>query len=131
MQTAFLTGTEFIEGVILIAQTMAIHQMTGSDIEIQFAEKVLLAKEPVLVEFYRNHSGLSFLAESLLQEFTDDFKDKVLFYKVNLDEYPFFELTYCISEIPTILLFKDGTVSGSVSGPFSKTLLIAAIFDKV
>jgi thioredoxin 1 len=110
---------------------MGILQITGSDIEIQFAEKVLLSKEPVLVEFYKNYSGLSFLAESLLQEFTDDFKDKVLFYKVNLDEHPFFELTYSILEIPTILLFKDGTVSGSVSGPFSKSLLVAAIFDKV
>ena len=110
---------------------MSISQITGSDIEIQFAEKVLLSKAPVLVEFYQNHSGLSFLAESLLQEFTDDFKDKLLFYKINVDDHPFFKMVYCIGEIPTVLLFKDGTVLGCVSGPFSKSLLEASIFDKV
>jgi len=110
---------------------MSIPQITGSDIEIQFAEKVLLSHAPVLVEFYQNHSGLSFLAESLLQEFADDFKDKLLFYKINVDEHPFFKLVYCMAEIPTVLLFKGGTVMGSVSGPFSKSLLEQAIFDKV
>jgi len=76
--------------------------------DADFEEKVLTNKSPVLVDFWAPWCGPCRLAEPVLEALSQDFKDKIVIMKLNVDENPKTAERYQIFSIPTTVLFKNG-----------------------
>ena len=88
-----------------------------------FKEKVLDADKPVLCDFWAEWCGPCKQISPILSELAEDYKEKILVAKVNIDENPEVPSNYGIMSIPTLILFKDGKSVSSQIGLVEKNSL--------
>lgn len=81
---------------------MAVPFITDSD----FEEKVVKSEKPVLVDFYAEWCGPCKMAEPVLEELSETYKDKATIVKINVDENPKMSEKFGVLSIPTTILFK-------------------------
>lgn len=91
---------------------MATVIITDSD----FEQKVLKSLLPVLVDFWAPWCGPCKMAEPVLENLSEDYKDKLVITKVSVDENPTSTQKYDIMSIPTTVLFKNGSEVDRVVG---------------
>ncbi len=91
---------------------MAVNKVTDSS----FDSDVLKASLPVLVDFYADWCGPCKMAEPVLIELSESYKDKVIIVKLNVDEDPQTAGKYGVMSIPTTILFKSGNEIGRQVG---------------
>lgn len=91
---------------------MATTNISDSD----FDKEVLQNKKPVLVDFWATWCGPCKLAEPILEELSDTYKDKVLVMKLDVDANPAMSQKYQVMSIPTTILFKEGKEIGRQVG---------------
>ena len=91
---------------------MAVTKVTDSD----FDEIVLQSKLPVLVDFYADWCGPCKMAEPVLEELSEDYKEKALVVKLNVDENQITPSKFEVMSIPTTILFKDAKEVGRQVG---------------
>ncbi|MYI89833.1 MAG: thiol reductase thioredoxin, partial [Gammaproteobacteria bacterium] len=63
----------------------------------------------------------------ILEEVSDEYQDKLIVAKLNIDENPKTPTNYGIRGIPTLMLFKGGVVEATKVGAVSKSQLTAFI----
>jgi thioredoxin 1 len=90
--------------------------------EKSFANDVLRAEVPVLVDFYADWCGPCRLLAPVLEELAEETQDAKIV-KVNIDEDPGLAAEYQITSIPTLLVFDDGQAVGRHVGLASKRQL--------
>ena len=88
-----------------------------------FKEKVLDANKPVLCDFWAEWCGPCKQISPILSELAEDYKEKILIAKVNIDENPEVPSKYGIMSIPTLILFKNGQSVASQIGVVQKDSL--------
>ena len=88
-----------------------------------FREKVLEADKPVLCDFWAEWCGPCKQISPILSELAEDYKEKILIAKVNIDENPEVPSNYGIMSIPTLILFKNGQSVASQIGVVQKDSL--------
>ncbi|MCI9365204.1 MAG: thioredoxin [Clostridia bacterium] len=88
-----------------------------------FEAEVLKSEKLVLVDFWATWCGPCKMLAPVLSEFAEENEEKVKVGKVNVDEQRELATKYQISSIPTLLLFKDGSVINNIVGFCSKTEL--------
>tara|TARA_B100000530_G_scaffold256607_1_gene170110 strand:+ start:103 stop:423 length:321 start_codon:yes stop_codon:yes gene_type:complete len=88
-----------------------------------FKEKVLEAEKPVLCDFWAEWCGPCKQISPILSELAEDYKEKILIAKVNIDENPEVPSNYGIMSIPTLILFKNGKSVSSQIGLVEKSSL--------
>lgn len=81
-----------------------------------FDQKVLSSSTPVLVDFWAPWCGPCRMAEPVLEELSEEHKDKITFAKVNVDDNPELSQKHGVMSIPTTILFKDGKEMGRQIG---------------
>lgn len=74
----------------------------------QFEEQVLKNSKPVVVDFWAPWCGPCQMAGPILDKLADEYKEKALVAKVNVDENQQTAGKYGVMSIPTVILFKDG-----------------------
>jgi len=91
--------------------------------DASFEADVLKAEGPVLVDFWAEWCGPCKQIAPALEELAKDLGDKVTVAKVNIDENPATPSKYGVRGIPTLMLFKNGTVAATKVGALPKSKL--------
>ncbi len=90
-----------------------------------FADDVLKSDKPVLLDFWAEWCGPCKMIAPILDELAGSYADRVRIAKLNIDENPQTPPKFGIRGIPTLILFKNGTVEAQKVGAASRSQLAA------
>ncbi|MCL4404571.1 MAG: thioredoxin [Candidatus Marsarchaeota archaeon] len=91
--------------------------------EKEFEEEVLKSKVPVLVDVWATWCGPCRMYSPIVDEVSEEYKDKLKFVKVDADENESIAVRYGIMSIPTTLLIENGKVKAQSVGAVPKEVL--------
>ena len=104
--------------------------MSNNTVEItdgNFEKLVLKSEKLVIVDFWAEWCGPCKAITPILDEISNEFGDKVLIGKVNVDEVKEIPVKYGIRSIPTLLFFSNGEITRQEVGLQSKQTLVDSI----
>ena len=90
-----------------------------------FDSDVLKSDKPVLVDYWAEWCGPCKMIAPILDELSGEYADRVRVAKLNIDHNPQTPPKYGIRGIPTLILFKNGTVEAQKVGAVSRSQLAA------
>ena len=95
-----------------------------------FNDKVLGSDKPVLVDFWAPWCGPCKMVAPELEAVAEEYEDKAIVAKINVDEQQQLASQYGVMSIPTLLILKDGKEVDRLVGYRPRQDLMDAI-DKV
>ena len=97
----------------------------------QFDREVLNSVNPVFVDFWAEWCGPCRAVSPAVEELSDEYKDKVDFVKVNVDQNNELAQKYSVFSIPTLAIFANGKVVAQTAGAASKDKIRSYIDSNV
>ena len=94
---------------------------TLSTTDNKFENDVIGSLIPVIVDFWAEWCGPCKQIGPILEEISDEKKDLINIYKLNVDENPKISQKYGIRGIPTLMIFKDGKLVDTKIGNLPKS----------
>ena len=90
-----------------------------------FEQEVLQSPVPVLVDFWATWCGPCRMIAPAVEQIANERVGTLKVGKVNVDDEGALAMQFGIQSIPTLLLFRDGKIAGSVIGYRTKDQLDA------
>ncbi len=95
--------------------------------DANFEEVVLNSDKPVLVDFWAEWCGPCRMVAPVVKELADEYGDKAVITKMDVDSNPATSVKFGIRNIPTILFFKNGEIVDKQVGAVPKTILASKL----
>ncbi len=91
--------------------------------DANFEKDVLKSEIPVAVDFWAEWCMPCRMITPALEEIAADMAGKIIVAKLNVDDSPTTAQKYGIRSIPTLLIFKNGTVADTIIGAVPKNVI--------
>ena len=95
--------------------------------EDNWEKEVLNSDIPVLVDFWAPWCGPSRMVAPIVSEIAEEYAGKLKVGKLNTDEEPGIAVKYGIMSIPTLMIFKNGSVADQIIGAVPKEYFVQKI----
>lgn len=92
-----------------------------------FDTEVLKNDQPVLIDFWAVWCGPCQLQDPIVEEVAKELDGKVKVGKFNVDENPTVTQKYMVMSIPTLMIFKNGTIVKQFIGVQSKQTILGEL----
>ena len=92
-----------------------------------FQKEVLESDMPVLVDLWAEWCAPCLMLAPIIEEISNDYKDKIKVGKLDVDKNPNTSVQYSIRSIPTLLYFKNGKVEKQIVGYQSKNSIVDSL----
>jgi len=76
--------------------------------DANFAEKINIQDKFVMVDFFATWCEPCKMLGPIIEKVAEQFKDKLVLVKANLDDVPATAQKFSVEKIPTVVLFKSG-----------------------
>ena len=90
-----------------------------------FKEEVLETSGLILIDCYADWCGPCKMIAPILDDIAKEYAGKVKVAKINIDENQQTPAQFGVRGIPTLMLFKNGSVEATKVGALSKSQLVA------
>lgn len=94
-----------------------------------FSQEVNKGEVPVVVDFWAAWCGPCKMLSPVIDELSNEYGDKVKFFKLNVDENPVTSMQFNVASIPTVMLFKNGKLVETLVG-FRPKQAFKSVIDK-
>lgn len=97
--------------------------------DASFADDVLAAEKPTMVDFWAPWCGPCRAVSPILDQIAEEHSDKIGIVKLNVDDNPETAMKYGITSIPAMYVFSGGEVVKRIIGAKPKPALEADLVD--
>ena len=95
--------------------------------DANFEETVLKSSKPVVVDFWAAWCGPCRMVGPIIDEISNEYAEKAIVGKVDVDANQEFAAKYGVRNIPTVLIFQNGEVVSRQVGVATKATYAEAI----
>ncbi|MDE0762303.1 MAG: thioredoxin TrxA [Cellvibrionales bacterium] len=92
--------------------------------DTSFESDVLQSEIPALIDFWAAWCGPCKMIAPLLEELSDEYAGRIKVCKIDVDSNPETAAKYNVRGIPTLLVFKNGSIEATKVGALSKSQLV-------
>ncbi len=92
---------------------------------------VIASSKPVVVDFWAQWCSPCRMLSPIMDELSEEMKDKVDIYKCDVDEFPDIAASFNVRSIPTLILFKNSDIVDISTGAASKATVKEWIESKI
>ena len=100
-----------------------ITNVTDSNFEME----VINSNTPVLLDYWAEWCGPCKMIAPILEDIASEYNGKIKVAKINIDDNPATPAKYGVRGIPTLMIFKSGSIEATKVGALSKSQLSAFI----